>query len=74
MAITINGQNYDETKFSDELKNYIIARQEIQQNKTRLVIEIEKIDVLTEYYNGKIVEKLADQQPIVQETETTEKK
>jgi hypothetical protein len=74
MAITINGQNYDETKFSDELKNYIIARQEIQQNKTRLVIEIEKIDVLTEYYNGKIVEKLADQQPIVQEIETTEKK
>jgi hypothetical protein len=58
MSITINGKDYDETKFSDKLKNYIIARQEIQNNKTRLVIEIEKIDVLTEYYNNKIIEEL----------------
>jgi hypothetical protein len=40
------------------LKNYIIARQEIQNNKTRLLIEIEKIDVLTEYYNNRIIEEL----------------
>jgi len=58
MAITINGKEYDETKFSDKLKNYIIARQEIQNNKTRLLIEIEKIDVLTEYYNNRIIEEL----------------
>jgi len=58
MSITINGKDYDETKFSDKLKNYIIARQEIQNNKTRLLIEIEKIDVLTEYYNNKIIEEL----------------
>ena len=58
MAITINGKEYDETKFSDKLKNYIIARQEIQSNKTRLLIEIEKIDVLTEYYNNRIIEEL----------------
>jgi hypothetical protein len=58
MAITINGKEYDENKFSDKLKNYIIARQEIQNNKTRLLIEIEKIDVLTEYYNNRIVEEL----------------
>lgn len=58
MAITINGKEYDETTFSDKLKNYIIARQEIQNNKTRLLIEIEKIDVLTEYYNNKIIEDL----------------
>ena len=59
MAITINGNEYDETKFSDKLKNYIIARQEIQNNKTRLLIEIEKIDVLTSYYNDKIKEEIA---------------
>lgn len=59
MTITINGKDYDETKFSDKLKNYIIARQEIQNNKTRLLIEVEKIDVLTDYYNGKITEELA---------------
>ena len=58
MTITINGKEYDETKFSDRLKNIIIARQEIQSNKTRLIIEMEKIDVLTEYYNAKITEEL----------------
>jgi hypothetical protein len=58
MTITINGKEYDETKFSDRLKNIIIARQEIQSNKTRLTIEMEKIDVLTEYYNAKITEEL----------------
>lgn len=62
MSITINGKDYDETKFSDRLKNIIIARQEIQANKTRLVIEIEKIDVLTEYYNNKIMEELGIEQ------------
>lgn len=69
MAITINGKEYDENKFSDKLKNYIIARQEIQNNKTRLLIEIEKIDVLTEYYNNKIVEELG-----IDVKETKEKK
>jgi hypothetical protein len=69
MSITINGKDYDETKFSDKLKNYIIARQEIQNNKTRLLIEIEKIDVLTEYYNNKIIEELN-----IDVTETKEKK
>jgi len=56
--VTINGIEYDETKFSDRLRNYIIARQEIIQSKTRHLVEIEKIDVLVEYYNNKIVEEL----------------
>ena len=56
--VTIDGKEYDESKFSDKLKNYIIARQEIQNNKTRLGIELEKIDVLTEYYNTKIKKEL----------------
>lgn len=58
MAITINGKEYDEKKFSDKLKNYIITRQEIQNNKIKLLVEIEKIDVLTEYYNNKIIKEL----------------
>jgi hypothetical protein len=58
MAITINGKEYDETKFSDKLKNYILSRQEIQNNKTKLLIEIEKIEVLTEYYNNRIIKEL----------------
>jgi len=59
--VTINGVEYDETKFSDKLRNYIIARQEIVQSKTRHVIEVEKIDVLIEYYNNKIIEELGIQ-------------
>jgi len=58
MTIKIDGVEYDETKFSPELQNYITVRQEIQVNKTRLELEIEKIDVLTTYYNGKISELL----------------
>ena len=34
----------------------IVSRQELQNSKTRLNLEIEKCDVLTEYYNNKIVE------------------
>jgi hypothetical protein len=58
MTININGKDYDETKFEEILKNYIIARQEIQNSKSRFVMELEKIDVLTNYYNGKINEEL----------------
>lgn len=52
--VTIDGKNYDETKFSIDLRNVIVARQEIQSSLTRHNIEIEKINVLTEYYNKKI--------------------
>ena len=56
MTITIDGKDYDEKKFRPELQNYIVSRQELQTSKTRLNVEIEKCDVLTEYYNKKIVE------------------
>ena len=52
--ITIDGKEFDETKFSPELQNYLVVRQEIQVNKTRHTLEIEKIDVLTTHYNKKI--------------------
>jgi hypothetical protein len=58
MTININGKDYDETKFDEILKNYIIARQEIQGNRIKIVMELEKIDVLTNYYNSKINEEL----------------
>ena len=56
MAITIDGKVYDETKFSTKLRNTIVARQEIEQSKVRHEIELEKIQVLTEYYNNSISE------------------
>ena len=50
---------YKEEELSAYLKNIILARQEIQQSRIRHTIEIEKIDVLTNYYNDKIKEEIA---------------
>jgi hypothetical protein len=47
---------YDETKFSIGLRNRITARQEIEGSRVRHNIELEKITVLTEFYNNKIKE------------------
>jgi len=58
MAITIDGKVYDETKFSVKLRNTIVARQEIEQSKVRHEIELEKIEVLTNYYNEQIKKEL----------------
>ena len=52
MSITIDGKVYDESKFSVGLRNRIVARQEIEQSKVRHEVEIEKINVLTNYYNN----------------------
>ena len=57
--ITIDGVVYKEEELSVYLKNVIMARQEIQQSRTRHTIEIEKIDVLTSYYNDKIKEEIS---------------
>ena len=61
--ITIDGKEYDEQKFSPELQNNIAVRQEIQVSKTRHLIEIEKIDVLTKHYNDKIVKLIKKEVP-----------
>jgi hypothetical protein len=52
--ITIDGKEYDLNKLPLEVRNTIVARQEIQQSKVRHDIELEKIEVLTNYYNEKI--------------------
>ena len=56
--IIIDGVTYKEEDLSVYLKNIILARQEIQQSRIRHTIEIEKIDVLTNYYNDKIKEEI----------------
>ena len=57
--ITIDVIVYKEEELTNYLKNIILARQEIQQSRIRHTIEIEKIDVLTNYYNDKIKEEIA---------------
>lgn len=71
MSITINGKQYDEQSLSPDLKNTIIARQEILNSKVRHQVELEKIDVLTDFYNKKIEKLVKEQEPkeIVEEKE-----
>ena len=66
MSISIDGKVYDETKFSIGLRNRITARQEIEASRVRHDIELEKIKVLTEFYNKKILELMKEEkvQPI----------
>ena len=63
MTLRIDGKDYEEKQFSPKLQNYIVARQELQNSKTRIDVELEKIEVLTKYYNDKIVDMLKKEVP-----------
>ena len=52
--ITIDGKSYSLSELPLDVRNTIVARQEIQQSKVRHEVELEKIEVLTNYYNDKI--------------------
>jgi len=52
--ITIDGIEYELNKLPLDVRNTIVARQEILQSKVRHEIELEKIEVLTNHYNEKI--------------------
>ena len=56
--VTIDGKEYELSKLPLDVRNTIVARQEIQRSKVRHDIELEKIEVLTNYYNQKIKESL----------------
>jgi len=51
---TIDGKEYKDGELSLELRNTLVARQEILQSKVRHEVELEKIQVLENYYNDKI--------------------
>jgi hypothetical protein len=55
-TVMIDGKEFDVTKLSPELQNYLVVRQEIQASKVRHNLELEKIEVLTAHYNTKIAE------------------
>ena len=55
-TVMIDGKEYEVSKLSPELQNYLTVRQEIQLSKIRHNLELEKIDVLTGHYNKKIAE------------------
>ena len=55
---TIDGKEYKESELTTRCRNIIFSRSEIQQSKVRHEMEIEKIDVLTNYYNMEIKKEL----------------
>ena len=61
--VLIDGKNYEITKLSPELQNYLVVRQEIQASRVRHNIELEKIEVLTAHYNKKIAELVKKEVP-----------
>ena len=52
--ITIDGKDYIISDLPLDVRNTIVARQEILTSKVRHEIELEKIEVLTNHYNEKI--------------------
>ena len=52
--IIIDEKEYELEKLPIDIQNTIVARQEIQKSKVRHEVELEKIEVLTNYYNEKI--------------------
>ena len=57
-TLIIDGTSYIINELPLGVRNTIVARQEIQQSKVRHEVELEKIAVLTDYYNKKIKEEL----------------
>jgi len=53
-TISIDGKDYIINELPLNVRNTIVARQEIQQSKVRHEVELEKIEVLTNFYNDKI--------------------
>jgi hypothetical protein len=62
-TVMIDGKDYDVSKLSPELQNYLVVRQEIQASKVRHNLELEKIEVLTAHYNKKIAELVKKEVP-----------
>jgi hypothetical protein len=58
-SIFINGKEYKQNELSSDTLNAIAVRQDLQANRVRHVLEVEKIDVLTKYYDDKIEKELA---------------
>ena len=48
--LTIDGKEYIISDLPLDVRNTIVARQEIQTSKVRHTVELEKIEVLTNYY------------------------
>jgi hypothetical protein len=56
--ISIDNIEYKEEDLTEEQKNWVYALNEILTSKRKIMIELEKINVLTNYYNEKLKQDL----------------
>lgn len=52
--IIIDDVEYKEEELSEQQKNWVYALNEILTSRRKILIELEKIDVLSQYYEDKI--------------------
>ena len=58
MAITIDGKNYDETKFDDKCKNSVVQVQSLQTRLRSLQAEFDNVKVLITYHSKYLTDNL----------------
>ena len=73
-SIFINGKEYKQNELSSDCLNAIAVRQDLQASRLRHVLEVEKIDVLTKYYDDKIEKEIAKKDESKDTNTETEKK
>ena len=61
--IIIDDIEYKEEDLSEQQKNWVYALNEILTSRRKIIIELEKIDVLTQYYKDKIKSDIVKKQP-----------
>jgi len=71
-TITINGKEFKQTDLSQVCLNAIAIRQDLQASRVRHVLEVEKIDVLTKYYDEKIEKEIAPKDDKSSSNDTTQ--
>ena len=59
-----NGKTYKESDLNDEIVNIFLVQTEMNQARLRHTIELEKIQVLSDYYINKLNEQLKDKKSI----------
>jgi hypothetical protein len=71
-TIIINGKEFKHSELSQACLNAIAIRQDLQANRVRHVLEVEKIDVLTKYYDEKIEKEIAPKDDKSSSSNTTQ--
>ena len=61
--IVIDDIEYKEEDLSEQQKNWVYALNEILTSRRKIIIELEKIDVLSQYYKDKIKSEVVKTEP-----------